>query len=45
MLLRSRQPQPFLRNRPDDPGRPIKIERIELGPADELQALVVRPAA
>jgi len=45
MTLRSRQPKPLLRNHPGDPGRPFEIERIELDPAGELQALLVRPAA
>jgi hypothetical protein len=45
MMLRSRQPKPLLRNHPDDPGQPFEIEKIELDPAGELQALIVRPAA
>ena len=45
MMLRSRQPKPLLRNHPDDPGQPFEIENIELDPAGELQALIVRPAA
>ena len=45
MILRSRQPKPFLRNQPGVPGRPFEIERIELDPAGDLQALSVRPAA
>ena len=45
IMLRSRQPKPLLRNHPDDPGQPFEIEKIELDPAGELQALIVRPAA
>ncbi len=42
IILQSREPKPFLRNRADNPGRAFEIDRIELDPAGELRALIVR---
>jgi DNA-binding response OmpR family regulator len=42
--LQSRGREVWLRNRPDDSGTTFTIEQVELDPAGELRAILVRPA-